>query len=157
MDRKKELKDSVLDKVARYTFDRPDAKILETFKNKYQKRDYLINITVPEFTCICPVTDQPDFATIYISYIPDRECIESKSLKLYIYSYRNFGIFYEDCINRILDDCVSICRPRWMRVVGKYYPRGGISFSPAAEYKKEKFKVLEHVKNMGNIHTSKIK
>lgn len=156
MGRVNELKDSVLGKVTKYKYDKPEVKILETFKNKYQKRDYVIDIKIPEFTCLCPVTGQPDFATIHISYIPDKDCIESKSLKLYIYTYRNFGIFYEDCINKILDDCVSICRPRWMRVVGEYYPRGGISFSPTAEYKKEEFKVPEHVKNMENIHTLRI-
>jgi len=157
MDRAKELKDSVLGKITEYKFDRPDAKILETFQNKYQKRDYVIDIKIPEFTCICPVTDQPDFATIYIRYIPDKKCIESKSLKLYIYSYRNFGTFYEDCINRILDDCVKICRPRWIQVIGDFYPRGGISFAPIAEYKKKEYKVPEHVKTMENIHNSRIK
>ncbi len=147
MERKEELKDSVLGKVAKHVYDKPDAKILETFQNKYQKRDYVINIKIPEFTCICPVTGQPDFATIYIKYIPDKKCIESKSLKLYIYSYRNFGIFYEDSVNKILDDCIKICDPRWMQVTGDFYPRGGISIAPIAEYKKEGYKLPEHAKS----------
>lgn len=147
MERKEELKESVLGRIAKYAYDKPDAEILETFQNKYQKRDYIINIKIPEFTCICPVTAQPDFATIYIKYIPDKKCIESKSLKLYIYSYRNFGIFYEDSINRILDDCIKICNPRWMCVTGKFRPRGGISISPTAEYKKPGYKLPEHVKS----------
>ena len=147
MERKEELKDSVLGKVAKYVYEKPDAEILETFKNKYQKRDYVISIKIPEFTCMCPVTGQPDFGTINIKYIPDKKCIESKSLKLYIYSYRNFGIFYEDSINRILDDCIKICDPRWMRVTGEFNPRGGISISPTAEYKKEGYKLPEHVKS----------
>ena len=148
MERKEELKDSILDKVAKHVYVKPDAEILETFQNKYQKRDYVINIIIPEFTCICPVTGQPDFATINIKYIPDKKCIESKSLKLYIYSYRNFGIFYEDSINRILDDCIKICDPRWMRVTGEFNPRGGISISPTAEYKKEGYKLPEHAKSV---------
>lgn len=147
MDRAKELKGSVLGKITEYKFDRPDAKILETFQNKYPKRDYVINIKIPEFTCLCPVTGQPDFAIIYIRYIPDKKCIESKSLKLYIYSYRNYGIFYEDCVNRMLDDCVKVCRPRWMRVTGDFYPRGGISIAPTAEYIKEGYKIPEHAES----------
>lgn len=147
MDREEELKDSVLCKIVKNLYGKPDGKILETFQNNHQKRDYVINIKIPEFTCICPVTNQPDFATIYISYIPDKKCIESKSLKLYIYSYRNFGIFYEDCVNRILNDCIKICNPRWMHVTGDYYPRGGISISPSAEYKKEGYKLPKHVKS----------
>ena len=144
MERKEELKESVLGKVAKHTYAGPDANILETFQNKYQKRDYVIRIKIPEFTCICPVTDQPDFATIHIQYIPDKKCIESKSLKLYIYSYRNYGIFYEDSVNRILDDCIKICNPKWMRVTGEFNSRGGISFAPTAEYKKEGYELPEH-------------
>jgi len=147
MGRKEELKESILGKIAKDVYQKPDAEILETFQNNYQKRDYVINIKIPEFTCICPVTGQPDFATIHIKYIADKKCIESKSLKLYIQSYRNFGIFYEDSINRILDDCIEICNPRWMRVIGKFNPRGGISISPTAEYKKEGYKLPEYVKS----------
>ena len=148
MKRIEELKDSILGKVVKREYVKPDVKILETFKNKYQKREYIININIPEFTCICPVTGQPDFATINIKYIPGKKCIESKSMKLYIYSYRNFGIFYEDSINRILDDCIKTCDPRWMLVTGEFNPRGGISISPTAEYKKEGYKLPEHVKTI---------
>lgn len=147
MERAEELKDSALGKITKYKFDKPDAKILETFQNRYSERDYIISIEIPEFTCICPVTGQPDFGTIYIRYIPDKRCIESKSLKLYILSYRNFGIFYEDCVNRILDDCVKACKPRWMQVIGRFNPRGGIFISPITEYKKPGYKLPEHVKS----------
>jgi len=147
MERKEELKDSVLGKVAKQVYDKPDYKILETFQNKYPKRDYVIDIKIPEFTCMCPITGQPDFATIRIHYIPDKKCIESKSLKLYILSYRNFGIFYEDCVNMILDDCIKICDPKWICVTGEFNPRGGISISPTAEYKKPGYTLPEHVKS----------
>jgi len=146
MDRSKELKKSVLGRVVKYKFDKPDVNILETFQNKYPKRDYVINIRIPEFTCICPITGQPDFATIFIKYIPNKECIESKSLKLYICSYRNYGIFYEDSTNKILDDCVKACKPRWMYVIGNFYPRGGIFITPTAEYIKEKYEIPGHIK-----------
>jgi len=147
MERRKELKESTLGKNAKETFRKPNAKILETFQNRYQKRDYVINIKILEFTSICPVTSQPDFATVYIMYIPDEKCIESKSLKLYIHSYRNFGIFYEDSINRILDDFVKTCEPKWIRVIGEFNPRGGISISPIVEYKKEGYKLPEYAKS----------
>ena len=147
MERKEELKDSVLGKAAKHVYEKPNAEILETFNNKYQKRDYVISIKIPEFTSMCPVTGQPDFGTINIKYIPDKKCIESKSLKLYIHSYRNFGIFYEDCVNKILDDCIKICDPKWIRVAGEFNPRGGISISPTAEYKKPGYMLSEHVKS----------
>jgi len=149
--RAEELKNNVLGKkIKKFVFDKPDAKLLETFRNRYAERDYIIDIEIPEFTCICPLTGQPDFATIYIRYIPDKRCIESKSLKLYIFSYRNFGEFHEDVINRILDDCVETCKPRWMRVVGKFRVRGGISITPITEYKKQGFKLPEYAGNRQN-------
>lgn len=139
-DRKKELKDAVLGKrVKKYVFDAPSAKILETFQNKYSNRDYSVDMDIPEFTNICPLTGQPDFAVIRISYIPDDKCLESKSLKLYIFSYRNFPEFHEDCINRILEDCIKACEPRWMKVSGKFNARGGISITPIAEFTKKGF------------------
>jgi len=145
--RAKELKDAVLGKTIReFVFDRPNANILETFHNRHSDKDYIVDIEVPEFTCLCPITGQPDFATIYIRYIPDEKCIESKSLKLYIFSYRNFQEFHEDCVNRILDDCVETCKPRWMRVVGEFNIRGGISITPIVEYKKKGFKVPNHAR-----------
>jgi 7-cyano-7-deazaguanine reductase len=139
--RAKELKSSVLGKNTKYVFDKPNWKTLETFTNRYPHRDYLIQFNIPEFTNVCPLTKQPDFAKIHILYIPDDKCIESKSLKLYIVSFRNFPEFHEDCVNRILDDCVKACKPRWMQVLGKFNARGGISITSIAEYTKKGFKL----------------
>ncbi|MDR3636778.1 MAG: preQ(1) synthase [Isosphaeraceae bacterium] len=110
------------------------AQILETFPNQFPDREYEIEITCPEFTAVCPKTGQPDFGTIIITYIPGETCIELKSLKLYLFDYRNRGIFYEHSINTILDDLVAACRPRQMRVVGQFTPRGGISSKITATY-----------------------
>jgi len=99
---------------------------LETFVNPNPERDYSINFTCPEFTCLCPKTGQPDFATIKISYIPDKLCVELKSLKLYLWSYRNEGAFHEAVTNKILDDLVAITQPRFMEVIGDFFVRGGI-------------------------------
>lgn len=107
---------------------------LETFPNQFPNRDYEIEITCPEFTAVCPITGQPDFGTIFITYVPDATCIELKSLKLYLFAYRNRGIFYEHSINTMLDDFVAACRPRRMRVVGQFTPRGGISSRITANY-----------------------
>jgi 7-cyano-7-deazaguanine reductase len=101
--------------------------LLETFPNQFPNRDYEIEITCPEFTAVCPKTGQPDFGTIVITYVPDASCIELKSLKLYLQDYRNKGIFYEHSINTILDDLVAACKPRRMKLVGQFTPRGGIS------------------------------
>ena len=98
---------------------------LETFPNQFPDREYEIEITCPEFTAVCPKTGQPDFGTIVITYVPAATCIELKSLKLYLFDYRNRGIFYEHSINTILDDLVAACQPRRMRVVGQFTPRGG--------------------------------
>lgn len=111
-----------------------NANLLETFPNQFQKRDYLIVHKAPEFTSVCPKTGQPDFGTITVSYVADKKCIELKSLKLYLQSFRNKGIFYEDVINRILEDLVSVCKPRWMEVKGEFNVRGGISSVVTAEY-----------------------
>jgi 7-cyano-7-deazaguanine reductase len=100
---------------------------LETFPNQFPDREYEIEISCPEFTAVCPLTGQPDFGTILITYVPAATCIELKSLKLYLFGYRDRGIFYEHSINTILDDLVAACRPRRMRVVGQFTPRGGIS------------------------------
>lgn len=151
--RAEELKDNALGKkITKFVFDKPDPKLLETFQNRYVERDYIIDIEIPEFTCTCPLTGQPDFATIHIRYIPDEKCIESKSLKMYIFSYRNFGEFHEDVVNRILDDCVQACKPRWMRVVGEFRVRGGISITPITEYKKRGFKLPDYARTTGKIH-----
>lgn len=112
--------------------------LLEVFHNPNTLRNYEIEIEAPEFTSLCPKTGQPDFGTIRIHYIPDTACIELKSLKFYLQRYRTQGIFYEDITNRILDDLVTACSPRWMRVVSLWRPRGGISTTVTAEYKKPK-------------------
>jgi 7-cyano-7-deazaguanine reductase len=112
---------------------------LETFPNQFPDRDYEIEINCPEFTAVCPKTGQPDFGTIVITYVPDASCIELKSLKLYLFDYRNRGIFYEHSINTILDDLVAVCRPRRMRVVGRFTPRGGISSKITAVYEARTF------------------
>jgi len=108
--------------------------ILDVFDNPRPERDYEIQFDFPEFTSLCPVTGQPDFATITITYVPDRKCVEMKSLKLYFFAYRNKGIFYEAVVNTILDDLVSKLNPRWMKVVGKFAVRGGTAGTVLAEY-----------------------
>ena len=104
-----------------------DPKILETFPNPAPHRDYLIKHICPEFTSVCPKTGQPDFATIELEYIPDAVCLELKALKLYYYSFRNEGIFYEGVINRLMDELSAASNPRWMRITGHFNVRGGIS------------------------------
>ncbi|MGE0081034.1 MAG: preQ(1) synthase [Thiohalomonadaceae bacterium] len=111
------------------------SKELETFPNPMPERDYTIHVDVPEFTCVCPKTGQPDFATIHIAYVPDRTCVELKSLKLYMWSYRDEGAFHEAVTNRILDDLVEACAPRFMRVTGKFNVRGGIYTTVVAEHR----------------------
>jgi 7-cyano-7-deazaguanine reductase len=108
--------------------------ILETFPNQFPQRDYEIEIHCPEFTAVCPKTGQPDFGTIRISYVPDALCIELKSLKLYLFAYRDKGIFYEHSINTILDDLIAACKPRRMKVVGDFNPRGGMTSRISATY-----------------------
>lgn len=112
----------------------PDEARLETFPNAYASQDYTIEFDCPEFTSLCPVTHQPDFARIVITYIPDEKCIESKSLKLYLGSFRNTGMFHEEITNRILSDFVAACRPRWAQVKGAMNPRGGIAIVVTAEH-----------------------
>ncbi|NIM20015.1 MAG: NADPH-dependent 7-cyano-7-deazaguanine reductase QueF [Candidatus Latescibacteria bacterium] len=104
---------------------RPSEEI-EVFPNPRPERDYMITMECPEFTCLCPRTGQPDFATIHIRFVPDELCIELKSLKLYLWSYRDKGAFHEAVINEILDDLVGACKPRFMEIVGDFYVRGGI-------------------------------
>jgi 7-cyano-7-deazaguanine reductase len=112
-------------------------KLLETFENEHPNRDYTIIHTAPEFTSLCPKTGQPDFATIEINYVPDKLCIELKSLKLYLNSYRNDGVFFESVTNKILEDLVKICNPRYMLVTAEFNVRGGISSVIEAEYESE--------------------
>lgn len=113
------------------------SKTLETFPNPEVARDYLIHMEIPEFTCLCPKTGQPDFATLILDYIPDRTCIELKSLKLYVWSYRNEGAFHEAVTNRILDDLAKATKPRYMRLTAKFYVRGGIFTTVVAEQRKK--------------------
>src|SRR5678816_396362 len=101
------------------------SKALATFANPQLRRDYRIHMEIPEFTCLCPQTGQPDFATLYLDYVPDRKCVELKSLKLYIWSFRNEGAFHEAVTNRILDDLVAATKPRYMRLTARFYVRGG--------------------------------
>jgi len=111
------------------------SKTLETFENPQPERDYTIRIRVPEFTCLCPKTGQPDFATLHLEYVPDRRCVELKSLKLYVWSYREQGAFHEAVTNRILDDLVQACRPRFMRLRAEFNVRGGIYTTVVAEHR----------------------
>ncbi len=113
------------------------SKDLETFENPRAERDYTIHIEIPEFTCLCPKTGQPDFATIYIDYVPDRKCLELKALKLYIWSFREEGAFHEAVTNRMLEDFVAACQPRFMRVTGKFNVRGGIYTNVVVEHRAE--------------------
>ena len=110
------------------------SKDLETFDNPMPERDYTIHIDIPEFTCLCPKTGQPDFATIHIDYVPDQECLELKSLKLYMWSFREEGAFHEKVTNDMLGDFVKACQPRFMRVTGKFNVRGGIYTSVVVEH-----------------------
>ena len=108
--------------------------ILETFENRYPQRDYVIRFESDDFTSLCPVTGQPDFAALHIEYVADKRCIETKSLKFYLSSYRNCAAFNEEVANRILEDLVEACKPRRMRVLGEFAARGGISVSVEAEH-----------------------
>lgn len=115
-------------------------KTLETFANPKPERDYLIHLRIPEFTCLCPRTGQPDFATLTLDYIADRKCVELKSLKLYIWSYRNEGAFHEAVTNRMLDDLVGALAPRYARLSARFYVRGGITATVVAEHRKRGWK-----------------
>lgn len=113
--------------------------LLETFENKYPDRDYKVKHIAPEFTSLCPKTGQPDFATIILEYIPDQLCVELKSYKFYLQSYRNDGIFFESVTNKILDDLVEVIKPRWMKITAQFNTRGGISSVIEAEYEDEDY------------------
>ena len=108
--------------------------ILEVFPNKHPDNDYFVKFNCPEFTSLCPMTGQPDFAAIYISYVPGRMMVESKSLKLYLFSFRNHGDFHEDCVNIIMKDLIRLMSPKYIEVWGKFTPRGGISIDPYCNY-----------------------
>ena len=109
---------------------------IEVWQNKYPRKEYVINLEVSEFTCICPKTGLPDFASIRIEYSPDKYCIELKSFKMYTIFYRNLGIFHEHVVNKILEDLARACSPRWLRITGEFNVRGGIKTTVTAEYKK---------------------
>ncbi len=111
-----------------------DPEVLETFENQHPDNDYWVRFNCPEFTTLCPITGQPDFAEIRISYIPDKRMVESKSLKLYLFSFRSHGDFHEDCVNKIMKDLVKLMNPKYIEVTGLFTPRGGISIYPYANY-----------------------
>jgi 7-cyano-7-deazaguanine reductase len=132
-----ELEEKVLTKlgsqVTKYPSDY-DPSVLETFGNAHPDNDYFVKFNCPEFTSLCPITGQPDFAAIYISYLPGRKMVESKSLKLYLFSFRNHGAFHEDCVNIIMKDLIKLMNPKYIEVWGKFFPRGGISIDPFCNY-----------------------
>ncbi|MCX6984333.1 MAG: preQ(1) synthase [Lentisphaerae bacterium] len=120
--------------------DSPEKASLEVFENLYSGRNYEITFDCPEFTSLCPVTGQPDFGAISIRYVPDRLCIESKSLKLFLFSFRNFNTFHEEAVNIIADKISGVCSPRWLEVSGKFHPRGGIAINVKVEKTKKGFR-----------------
>ena len=122
-------------KVTSYSMDY-DPGVLESFDNKHPGTDYFVKFNCPEFTSLCPITGQPDFGTVVISYVPDEKLVESKSLKLYLFSFRNHGDFHEDVINVIKNDLVALMDPKYIEVWGKFLPRGGLSIDPYANYGK---------------------
>ena len=129
-----------------------NSEVLETFDNKHPDNDYFVKFNCPEFTSLCPITGQPDFATIYISYIPNKKMVESKSLKLYLFSFRNHGDFHEDCMNIIMKDLIKLMDPKYIEVWGKFTPRGGISIDPYCNYgmKGTKFEEMANYRMMNH-------
>lgn len=131
-----------------YVFDQPSPKLLETFKNQHPDNLYIINLVCDEFTSLCPVTGHPDWASFNIRYVPDKLCVESKSLKLYLFSFRNHGEFHEDVTNRIAKDLFKLMKPKYLEVYGDFKPRGGIAIKPFVQLwgkvsKKEKEEVWD--------------
>ena len=120
--------------------------VLETFDNAHPDNDYWVRFNCPEFTCLCPITSQPDFATIYINYMPSVKMVESKSLKLYLFSFRNHGSFHEDCVNIIMKDLVALMKPKYIEVWGEFSPRGGISIYPYCNHSngEPRYREIEH-------------
>ncbi len=111
---------------------------IEVWENQYPERDFIVDLTIPEFTCICPKTGLPDFAVIQVKYKPSKVCLELKSLKMYLIEYRTVGVFHEHLVNRLMDDFVKTCKPRWMKVEVIMNPRGGIATTVTAEYPQNK-------------------
>ena len=128
--------------------------VLETFENKHPQDDYVVTLDCPEFTSLCPKTGQPDFGRIVISYIPDRRMVESKSLKLYLFSFRNHGDFHEDCVNIIMKDLIALMQPRYIEVRGIFNPRGGISIVPFANYGDEAHSSMVQARRMAILDTN---
>lgn len=124
------------------------SKKIKAFQNPSQERDYLIQMRIPEFTCLCPMTGQPDFAELLLDYVADKHCIELKSLKLYVWSYRDEGAFHEAVTNRILDDIVSAIEPRYARISSRFFVRGGIFTTVTAEHRKRGWKGQIHALTM---------
>lgn len=125
--------------------DRYAPEVLETFKNKHPENEYVVTFNCPEFTSLCPKTGQPDFARIVIQYIPREDMVESKSLKLYLFSFRNHGDFHEDCVNIIMNDLIRLMKPRYIEVKGIFTPRGGIAIYPFANHGDEEHRAMaEH-------------
>lgn len=127
--------------------------VLETFINKHQDNDYLVSFDAYEFTSLCPKTGQPDFAKVYISYIPNEKMVESKSLKLYLFSFRNHGDFHEDCMNMIMKDLVKLMNPKYLEVLGIFTPRGGISIYPFCTYATDEFKDFEKNRKLQHLYS----
>ncbi len=150
---KEELKEITLlgNQKTRYQY-QYDPTVLEAFENKHPNNDYFVKFNCPEFTSLCPMTGQPDFATIYISYIPSQKMVESKSLKLYLFSFRNHGDFHEDCMNIIMKDLIQLMDPKYIEVWGKFTPRGGISIDPYCNYGRPgtKYEELAHYRLMNH-------
>ena len=113
-----------------------DPSVLESFSNRHPDNDYFVKFNCPEFTTLCPITGQPDYATIIISYVPDERLVESKSLKLYLFTYRNHGDFHEDVVNTIMKDLIALLGPKYIEVWGRFLPRGGLSIDPYCNYGK---------------------
>ncbi|MCR4604815.1 MAG: preQ(1) synthase [Eubacterium sp.] len=133
-----------------------DPDVLETFDNKHPENEYLVTFDAYEFTSLCPITGQPDFAKIFISYIPDKKMVESKSLKLYLFSFRNHGDFHEDCMNIIMKDLKKLMNPKYIEVYGIFTPRGGIAIYPFVTYADEEHKEFEEKRKLeflSTVHT----
>lgn len=126
--------------------------VLEAFNNKHSEMDYWVRFNCPEFTSLCPITGQPDFATIQIDYIPDIKMVESKSLKLYLFSFRNHGGFHEDCVNLIMKDLIKLMNPKYIEVTGFFTPRGGISIYPYCNYGRPGTEYAEMAKDRMRTH-----
>lgn len=124
--------------------------VLETFANRHPDNDYWVKFNCPEFTSLCPITGQPDFAEIVISYIPAERMVESKSLKLYLFSFRNHGDFHEDCVNIIMKDLVRLMNPRYLEVKGIFMPRGGISILPFTNYADAEHEAMRQARLLAN-------